>query len=150
MGKTGLEVSLIHPIDIEPIWMDCVEHIGKPIELSCTDISIDTVKAALLSGEAFMIIVKDGTEIIAANVLHTIVYPTGHRVLSLPIIGGSRMVEWMDDFSKMTHSLARTLGCKELRGFSQRKGWLKFLNDHDQPWYGIHELIGCKVATSED
>lgn len=90
-----------------------------------------------------MVTISDGADVIAVNILNTHIFPTGHRVLYIPITGGERMNEWLDDFMDLAHKIAISFNCVEIRGMSCRKGWLKALKKHN--WYSLHEVIGCKV-----
>lgn len=120
----------------------------KAIDKAPNDLSLESVKQDLLSGNSMMVTISDGEDIVAVNTLTVSTYPTGHKVLYIPITGGERMDEWLDRFMELVHAVARDYECDEIRGMACRKGWLRALKDHD--WYDIHMIIGCKVKPAKE
>lgn len=123
-------------------------HLERVIARAPDEISLETIKAKLVSGNSMMVVVCDGDDVIAVNILEKTTFETGHAALFIPITGGERMDEWLDRFMNLAHAIARDLGCGELRGMACRKGWLKALEKHD--WYHVHEVIGCKVKPLQE
>jgi len=130
---------------VDLIWDKCIPHLERVIEKAPNDISLESMKSNLLETKTLMVTISEGTEVIAVNIMETCTYETGYKVLFIPITGGDRMNEWLADFLKIAHQIARDYGCAELRGISARKGWVKALNSAEQDWKVIHEVIGCQV-----
>lgn len=133
---------------VEHMFPKAAPHLQRVVDKAPNDISLETIKANLMKGDTMLITISDGIDVVAVNVLQVHVMETGYRVLYIPITGGIRMEEWLDDFMEIAHALARDFKCDELRGMACRKGWLRALND--QGWYPIHEVIGCKVKQKSE
>ena len=138
-----LNLSAVPPSLIDVIYPMVEYQINRVIDRAQNDISSETIKKRLKSGETMMIIINDEDEIIAVNILEVTEFETGHRALYIPITAGERMSEWLDDFLKMAMDIAKDLKCNELRGISCRPGWIKALKSHG--WYNINTVIGCEV-----
>jgi len=138
-----LGISLVPPTLIDVIYPMCEHYILKVIDRAENDISSDTTKKRLKAGETMLCVIYDDDEIIAVNILEVMEFETGHRALYIPITGGERMSEWLDDFLKLAMDIAKDLKCVELRGISCRPGWIRALKSHG--WYNINTVIGCKV-----
>lgn len=138
-----LTISAVPVNLVEFVYPKAVPHLERVIDKAPLDINLTSIKEKLLTGASMLVVILDGEEVIAVNILESSIFETGHKVLYIPITGGDRMDEWLDRFMSLAHAIARDLKCNEIRGMSCRKGWLKALKDHD--WYHVHEVIGCKV-----
>lgn len=145
---SDLIICPVPPNLIDIVWEKCRPHLERVIARAPNEITLETVKAELKKGDAMLITISDGEDVIAVNTLKSQVFETGHKTLFIPITGGERMDEWLDRFMDVAHAIARDLQCQELRGMSCRKGWLRALKNHD--WYEVHTVIGCKVKPAEE
>lgn len=145
---SDLIICPVPPNLIDVVWEKCQPHLELVVALAQDEITIETVRAELKKGDAMLVTISDGEDVIAVNTLKTQVFETGHKVLFIPNTGGSRMDEWLDRFLDMAHAIARDLQCHELRGMACRKGWIRALKPHD--WYELHAVIGCKVKPAEE
>jgi len=143
-----LTIAAVPVTLVEHMFPKCEKHLQKVVDKASTDISLETIKNDLLQGGHMLITISDGAEVVAVNVVTANQMPTGYRVLWIPITGGERMDEWLDDFMKLAQQLAVDQNCNEIRGMACRKGWLRALKEHE--WYPIHEVIGCKVKVEEN
>ena len=137
---------IIAPVPItllDHVWDKAVPHLEKVIKKSPTELSLETIKDAIIKGDQMLIIISDGSDIIAVNVLEVITYATGLKVMCIPITGGTRMDEWLDRFMKLAHIIAQDLNCTELRGYAVRPGWLKKLKSYG--WEPVFTTIRCPV-----
>lgn len=140
---------IIAPVPItmlDHIWSKAVPHLQKVVDKSPTELSLETIKKALLSGNQMLITISDGDDVIAVNVLEKVTFATGLSVLNIPITGGARMEEWMERFLNLAHLIAQDLDCTELRGMAVRPGWLKKLKAYD--WEPVFTVIRCPVKTN--
>ena len=138
-----LKIAVVPAVMVEVIWPLVLPLIQLVVEKAPDEVDVDIMKQALIDGQEWMVTISDGPEIVAVNILKIHVFDTGVRTLYIPIIGGSRMDEWMKPFLDMAHAAARDMNCTELRGIACRKGWLRKLKDYD--WYRVHEIVGCEV-----
>lgn len=145
---SNLIITPVAPALVNIVYPKAIPHLQRVVDKAPDEISIDTIKAKLLKGDAMMVVIVDGEDVIAVNILETSVFETGHKALFIPITGGDRMDEWLDRFMELAHAMARDLGCDELRGMACRKGWFRALEKHD--WYQLHTVIGCKVKPLEE
>ncbi|MCK4710642.1 MAG: hypothetical protein KAU21_18655 [Gammaproteobacteria bacterium] len=145
---SDLIISAVPVTLVEFMFPRATHHLERVIAKAPNDINLETIKSDLLKGNKMLVVILDGDDVIAVNVLEKAVYDTGHAVLYIPITGGDRMDEWLERFMNFAHGVARDLKCDELRGMACRKGWLKALEKHD--WYDIHQVIGCKVKSLEE
>ena len=137
------------PIELlDHIFPKCIVHLEKVIKKAPDDLCIEGIKKDLYNGDSLLVIVSDMSEVVAVNVCTATTYDTGHKVMFIPITGGERMEEWLDDFMNIAQALAKDFQCHEIRGMACRKGWLKVLEKHN--WYPIHTVIGCKVNYEEE
>jgi len=128
---------------IDHVWDKSVPHLEKVIKKSPSELSIETIKESIIKGDQMLVIISDGDEVIAVNVLEVITYATGLKVLCIPITGGTRMDEWLDRFLKLAGYIAQDMGCTELRGYAVRPGWLKKLKSYG--WEPVFTTIRCPV-----
>jgi len=68
---------------------------------------------------------------------------SGMKALYFPVISGTKMDLWMDDFMVFAKDLAEKMGCDELRGMAIRPGWIRALKHHD--WEEHYVVLKCKL-----
>ena len=130
-----------HLVDI--VWDQVVPHLERVVKVAHGEITLDSVKDQLIKGDALLITISDGPDIIAVNTLEVRNLSSGLKVLYIPITGGDRMDEWMDEFLKVAQAVAKDFNCTRLRGLAVRKGWMRVLKQHD--WHEVHTVIECNL-----
>lgn len=125
------------------IWDRVVPHLEKPIALSHGEVTLESIKARIMSSDVLLITVSRGTEIIAVNTVEVRTSESGLRALYIPLIGGSEMNEWMDRFLDIVRAIAKDFNCTELRGIAARKGWMRKLKPLG--WSEVSTIIKCDV-----
>ena len=141
-----MNISLIPKNLVDVVWPQCEPLVAEVVKRVPDDIDISRTKDMLDTGEAMLIVISDGTEIVAINTLIVETLESGKRVLYIPITSGGRMAEWLDDFLELAKNIARELNCFELRGLSIRNAWLRKLKSYG--WEESHVIIKCKVEES--
>jgi hypothetical protein len=126
------------------VWDRVVPQLEKPIALSHGEVTLDSIKARIMSGDVLLITVSRGIEIIAVNTVEVRESESGLRALYIPLIGGSEMEEWMDRFLKIVKAIAKDFNCTELRGIAARKGWMRKLKPLG--WSEVSTIIKCDVG----
>lgn len=136
------------PITMLPlIWDRVVPLIDKPIALSHGEVTIDSIKARLYAGEALLLTVSRGSEIIAVNTVEIRTAESGLRTLYIPLIGGHEMESWMYRFLEVAKAIAKDFNCTELRGIAARKGWMRKLAPLG--WSEVATIIKCDVGDAQ-
>ena len=139
----SLVIALVPPTMIDYVWDDCMPFLNMVLNKAPEDIGLDRVYNRCLTGDTMLVLILEGSEIIAVNTMEVKELDSGNNVLFLPIIGGSRTSEWQDRFLDLAHEVARHHNCIELRGMAVRKAWLRKLSR-----YGFEEhfvTLKCKV-----
>ena len=139
----SLEIIAIPANMVDFLWDKIKPHIELVVELSQGELDVYKTKEKAKLGDLLFIAICDGSNIIATLVLEVRIFDSGKRVLCLPIIGGTRMTEWKQDFLKLAHQIARDFNCEELMGFASRKGWLRELKDDG--FKEVYTTMSCKV-----
>ena len=129
---------------IEIMWPKIEPFIQSVADIANGEITCDGVKRRALSGETLIVVICKGPDVIAANVLDIMEFDSGLRALYIPIVGGSEMDEWLDQFFLVAKAIAKDFNCTELRGLATRKGWLRRLKD--MGWVEITSVIKCDVG----
>lgn len=142
MGKLNISASPPEMVDL--IWGRCEAHIQRVVDVAHGEITTESVKARLKAGNSVLVVISEGAEIIACNVVEVRVMDSGLRALYIPITGGDRMSEWMEDFLRVAKAIAKDFNCTELRGLAVRKGWMRVLEKHD--WETVHTVIKCEIG----
>ena len=125
------------------IWERVVPLLELSIALAHGEVTINTLKQKLLRGEALLITVSRGADIIAVNTVEVRHFESGLKALYIPLIGGTEMEEWMDRFLNIVSAIGKDLGCTELRGIAARKGWIRKLKPRG--WSEVSTIIKCDI-----
>ena len=139
-----MRISLIPPNLIEVVWPQCEPLIQRVIDKVPDDITMRVTKDTLDTNEAMLVVISEGSTVIALNTLMVETLESGRRVLYIPITTGDRMEEWMGDFLEFATAMAKDLNCYELRGLAIRSGWLRKLKKYG--WEESHVIIRCKLG----
>jgi len=138
-----LKISAIPIPLIEVVWGQ-VEPILKTVtDVSHGELTVDSVKAQLLRGDALLMTISENENIVAINTFEVREFGSGMKALYIPITGGKCMDGWLDRFLEIAKQTARDYGCNELRGLAVRKGWMRVLKERG--WEDVHQVIRCKV-----
>jgi len=144
LESDNLVIAAVPQTMIGLIWDRVVPHLEKPISLSHGEVTLDSIKRRLISGDVLLITISRESEIIAVNTVEVRESESGLRALFIPLIGGSEMNEWMDRFLDIVKAIAKDLNCTELRGIAARKGWMRKLKPLG--WSEVSTIIKCDVG----
>jgi hypothetical protein len=127
------------------LWDKFSKYLEPVVDVSCGELTLDTIKLHMQNNMCTTILVVEGTEIlgVCTTELHT--FDSGLKALYVPIIGGMRIDDWGLDFFKSCEELARTIGCTEIRGQACRQGWLRKLAQHNLNWKRCYEVISYEL-----
>jgi len=141
---TGYVIAAIPITLIEPLWHKFEPLVQLVVEVAHGEITTAGVKRRALIGETLIVAVCKGTEIIAVNILDIMEFDSGLRALYIPVVGGTEMDMWLDQFFLVAKAIARDFNCTELRGLASRKGWMRRLKN--MGWTDITTVIKCDVG----
>ena len=139
-----LTISAVPSNLIDLVWDQVEPLIDKVVEKAPGEIVTSLVKERLLANDELLMLVSEGDKVIAANVVTVRTLDSGVRALYIPIVGGSRMNEWMSDFLSQVELLAKDYNCTELRGLAARKGWLSKLKPYG--WEEVYTTVRYKIG----
>ena len=128
---------------IDLIWDQVLPILDKVIAVSHQEVTAEGIKGRCLSGQNMMVTICEGNTIIAVTVLEVVAFETGLRALYIPIVGGSRMNEWLESSFEVAKAIAKDMNCTEIRGLIVRPGWFKQL--FKMNWQTITTVMRCPV-----
>lgn len=144
MNEVGKYIIAAVPATmIELVWDKVEPHLQRVVDRAHNEITMDSVKARLVSGNALLVTISQDDEIVAINTMEVRVMESGLRTMYIPITGGGDLDTWMDEFLEIAKAIARDYNCTELRGLAVRRGWLKKLEQHG--WENVEMIIRCPV-----
>lgn len=143
MGADNLIIAAVPATLIEVLWDKVTPHLQRVVDVAHGEITLDSVKAKLIRGDALLITISDQDSIIAVNTMEVRYFDSGRKAMFIPITGGDNLDLWMDRFLKVAKAIAKDHGCDELRGLAVRKGWMRKLAPYG--WEEVHTVISCKI-----
>lgn len=126
------------------VWPLAAPHIERVIQKAPDEITMDALYKRVTSSNSLLVVICDGKDVIAANILEVRTFDTGIRSLYIPITGGDRLNEWMVDFLTVCKAIAKDYKCTQLRGLAVRKGWMRKLEPLG--WEEVHTVIKCEIG----
>jgi len=144
MNKDGLIIAAVPQTMIHLIWDMVAPHLARPIALSHGEVTLESIKRRLIEGEALLLTVSRGADVVAVNTLEVRTSESGLRTLYIPLIGGSEMDDWMYRCIEVARAIAKDFNCTELRGIAARKGWMRKLAP--MGWSEVATIIKCDVG----
>lgn len=143
-----LTIAAVAPELLDLVWDRVIPLVELVINKAPDDLNLDGIKKRIATGQDLLVVIYEGSDIIAFNTLKAEEYDTGKRAMFIPLTGGTRLDEWMADFLVIAEAIAKDYGCSVLRGIACRKGWLKVLNkdkDDNDKWNEVHTIIEYKI-----
>jgi hypothetical protein len=137
------QLSAIPPSLIDYVWPVCIPYLERVIKLAPKELSLDVIRAHVMSGDATMCFVTQGEKLTHVITLEVRVFPSGLKAMYMPIVAGDGMEDCFDEILDKVKDAARTLGCHELRGLAARDGWLRRLKK--EGWEQVHTVISCEI-----
>lgn len=136
--RKGVKIWLVPIWDVPEIIEEIMPLLREAIEMTSEETSVQIVKHQLLVGKTRVIIAEDENhEIFGISTLQEMTYVTGHKAMLIPLTAGTDMGQWLMEGLEMVEEYAKEKGCKELRGFSRREGWLRALKGEWEPVYQV-------------
>lgn len=143
MTEDNYVISAVPITLVDVVWPQCIEHIQRVVDRAHGEITLDSVKSRLMTGNSLLVTISKGVEIVACNILEVRVMDSGLRALYIPITGGHDLDQWMPRFLEVAKAIGKDYKCKELRGLAVRKGWMRVLKQYN--WEEVHTVIKCDI-----
>jgi len=140
---SDISIAAITSENIPAIWSRVEKLLQKVADVSHGELTLDIIRAELMSGKCLLVTVSRGSDIVAVNTLEIHTFKTGIKALYIPITGGDELDEWLGEFLEKVKSIARDYGCTEIRGKAVRNGWIRKLKPYG--WEPVHTVIHCPV-----
>jgi hypothetical protein len=128
---------------IEFLWPQIEGFIQSVVDVSHDEVTVESIKSRLIEGSSLLLVTSRLGEIIAATMIEIRTFDSGIKALYIPVVGGTEMDNWSDQFFRIVHAIAKDFGCRELRGLAARKGWVRKLKD--KGWEEVCINMRCMV-----
>ena len=122
-----IEIHRITTERLNEFWPDLAPHIKRAADRYSRDYSLQEVREAIISGDAILFGVHDGTDFVGAITATTIDYPR-RTILLIELVGGTGVKNWYVEAIEALTVLAKAAGCGAIRA-EARKGWKMMSND---------------------
>jgi len=120
------------PMDrIRDAWPLAEPFLMKVVAVAPSELTLEGIQGRVLAGEEHLILVmSDEMKVVAAFTVGIQEFDTGVKSLSIPVIGGESLPEWLPDVTEQIKALAIAMGCQQVRAYGCRPGWLKVFQQY--------------------
>lgn len=109
-------LTILQPTQVSQRWPE-IRALLAPVEPHCHgELIVDDVLKLVLNQRAFVLALMKGNEIVLVGAFEIVSYPR-KRVLNLIMVGGSQLVEAVDEFYAALSEYAKCLDATAIRGF---------------------------------
>lgn len=116
-----MKIDVANIVYVDAIWQQVVPKFQRAIDLCGDDYSTADLWQMCRSGNAFLVIARDGEDIAMASVVRFERWASG-SVLRVVGIAGDRMSEWAEDWQSFMENMAREGGADRIVS-EGRDGW---------------------------
>jgi hypothetical protein len=103
----------------------------KVVDAAPEELTLAGIHGRIVSGEENLaLVMNDQGVAVAAFTIGIQTFDTGMKSLSIPVIGGEGLPRWIGDITEEVQELAATYGCKQIRAYGARKGWLRAFREY--------------------
>lgn len=120
-----MNVSLVPVQMVDQVWPQVVQGFQKASDRSGGDLTVGDLWQGCRSGNCFLILAHDESQVAAATVWKPETWSSGGKFRCLALYGGD-MDEWLDDVIGLVTRLAQDSGAGQVI-FEGREGWFKKL-----------------------
>jgi hypothetical protein len=138
-----LVIAAVPASMIDLVWEQVTPLIQKVIDKAPDDVTLEATRENLINANTLLVTVSRGAKIVAVNILNVQVLDSGKRVLTIPVIGGEEMREWMDRFMEIAEQIAKDFDCTAIRGFAAREGWARVLEPYG--YKKLHTVLQYEI-----
>lgn len=116
-----MNIEIVNLVYVDSIWERVGPTFQRAIDKCAADITVGELWQMCRSGNAFLIIARDGEDILMATVARFDRWPIG-SVLTVLSLAGDRMGEWAEQWREFMESMAKDNGA--IGVYSEgRDGW---------------------------
>lgn len=139
-----LETALVPPNLIDFIWPSVEGLILSAVNKAHGEITTETVKEKLKADLALLVILLDKTEVKGLGVFQIDIFDSGKKVLLLTLAAGE-LSFFTGDYDEFMLTIAKNLGCEEIRAMGARLGWEKALKKAGTKWEPLNTILIYKA-----
>lgn len=133
----------VAPGNIDTLWPQIAPVMQLPVDRSHGEVTMDSTKDRIKQGIARLFIVIENNKIIAVNTLEVRFFDSGIKSLYIPMVGGTKMEMWGEEFYNIAKKIGKEIGARELRGIAVRDGWLRLAKKRG--WEEVHTIISYQL-----
>ena len=141
--KEEFVVSAVKKELVHIVWPLVEEYLQRAVDHSNGEMSIEDVYMRMVKGSMLLVTISVKSDIVAAIAIEQRDFPSGKRVMNLTLLGGSDLVDWMDQFSEIADKLAKDYKCEEIY-IVGRQGWVRSLRRLG--FEPVHTVVSRKVG----
>lgn len=119
-------VSAVLPGLVDLLWADCVKYLQAAIDQAQGETNTELTRAQVISGDAILVVIYKESKIYGAAVVRKRDFDTGVSAVSVGLLGGVNMPDWIDDAFAVAKEIGIDLGCTKMY-CTGRTGWEKAL-----------------------
>lgn len=135
------QITNVPSANLPLVWDRIYNHLERVVDSAHGDITMISLREELLQGQAGLLVIHSGEEIVAAVCVEVRTMPSGKRILMVPIVGGEDMVNWIDQLNAEVKRLKKTLLCDAIRG-AGRPGWVRELKKYG--WKNVITVVSLE------
>jgi len=119
-------VSAVLPALVELLWPMVIVHLQDAIDQSNGESTEESIRRDLNNADAILVVIYKESKIYGAAVVRERVFDTGIAAIFVGLLGGTNMVDWIDDAYSVAKAIGKDLGCTAMYCVG-RDGWEKAL-----------------------
>lgn len=146
---SSYKFSMVPPNLVEVMFPMFEECLMLVVKLGDGEITLDSLKQQAINNEVAICVVSKGDQIFAVNIFEERTFHTGKKCLYIPVISGTGIDEWGEEFHALAVTLAKSIGAVELRGCAARGGWPRKLGQHGIKWREVYCTLAYDIEASE-
>lgn len=119
-----IKVAMPHPNDLIVHWGEIEPFVSAAVDKSHGELTIDSVKAKVETGEIAIATVFNDDDLVAAISFDIIEFDSGLRAINIQCAGGELMSEWFEQVEAIANCLAKKHNCNKIYIIG-RQGWAR-------------------------
>ena len=133
------------PANLTDLLWDKIEPFIEMVASKASDdIVTSVIKEQCRLGNQMPLVIYRGSDIVSVSIMTVRTLDSGIKALYIPIVSGSEIDTWDEDYMALLTKIAKAYGCTELRGMSIRKGWMTKLKPFG--WEEMFTTVRCKLG----
>jgi hypothetical protein len=147
--KPVIDISLIPPENMEPIWGDVSKILKRATKRSYGRMSVVDIHNNLIdeTSQLWIVFNTETLKVIGCTITHFQEYPTGLKMLNINILAGKSMEKWAKEGLELLYSWAKDNHCDGIE-FISRPGFWHWVK-HRKSWKKTNVFYEVKFSEEE-